>query len=102
MRQLPAGLLTKVDWLILAALAQCSADYIEAIDDLEKNGWEYTTDKGYQGSRPSVAKMHKALEKIITLSGKLGLSPADRTRLSIPEPKAIDPFTDFLAGKQSG
>jgi P27 family predicted phage terminase small subunit len=96
---LPEGLLTKVDRAFLAAWCQNWSDFVAAVRDLEENGWDYVTEKGYQGSRPAVARMHKAQEKLITLGGKLGLSPADRTRLTMPEKPKEDPFDAFLRGK---
>jgi P27 family predicted phage terminase small subunit len=82
---LPPDLLTKVDRAMLAAFCQAWADWCEAVEDLRVNGWYYTTEKGYEGQRPAAAKMVKAREALVTLSGKIGLSPADRTRLSMPE-----------------
>lgn len=90
------GLLTEVDRLDFAMLCQHWADYVDAVKDLRENGWSFSTDKGYEGPRSSVGKMHKASEKIAMLGAKFGLSPSDRARLSLPEQKAADPFEEFL------
>jgi P27 family predicted phage terminase small subunit len=91
-KAMPDGLLTKADQIILATLCEAWADWCEAVEDLRVNGWYYTTEKGFEGQRPAAAKMKQATATIISLSSRLGLSPADRTRLSMPEaaPKTLE------------
>jgi len=98
-RLLKLGLLTELDRMNFAILCQSWADYVEAVKDLRQFGWSFTTDKGYEGPRASVGKMHKAEERISQLGAKFGLSPSDRARISIPEPKTEDPFESYLKGK---
>ncbi len=93
----PIGLLTKVDRATLAAFCQCWARYVEAEADITAGGIDYVTDKGFHGTRPSVGMTVKMLEKMATYGAKLGLSPADRTRLTVGSKKADD-LDDLLAG----
>lgn len=93
------GLLAKVDRAMIAAYCQCWAMYVEAIRDIDKNGTTFSTEKGYQGPRPSVAIATKMLEKANQLAAKFGFTPSDRTRLSMPERDSEDPMEEFLRGK---
>ncbi len=97
---LPPGLLTKVDRAALAQWCQCWARYVEAEKDITENGTTFVTEKGYEGPRPSVGIASRMIEKMATLAGKLGFTPSDRARISLPEAPADDPFAEFLKGKQ--
>lgn len=93
------GLLTKVDRMTLTALCQNWADYVDAVADLREHGWSTVTESGYEAPRPAVAKMHKALDKVLTIGAKYGITPSDRARMAIPEKPPADPFADFLNRK---
>lgn len=95
----PLEMLARVDRAALAAYCQCWGLYVEAVRDIQENGTTFTTETGYEGPRPSVGVMVKMLEKMSAYAAKFGLSPSDRARLSIPEPKQEDPFADFLSQK---
>jgi P27 family predicted phage terminase small subunit len=90
------GLLAKVDRALIAAYCQCWARYVEAQKDIAENGSTFTTDKGYEGPRPSVGIATKTLEKLSMLSAKFGFTPSDRSRLRAPEVERKDPFEEFL------
>ncbi len=98
---LPPGLLTKADRAALTFASLAWADFCEAVKELREHGWYYTTETGYEGQRPAAAKMYKAREAYVTLSGRLGLSPSDRTRLSMPERPTEDPFEAYMKRKQA-
>jgi P27 family predicted phage terminase small subunit len=80
-------LLTKIDRAALAAFCQCWAFYMEAVKDIQENGYSFISDKGYEGVRPSVTVMVRMLDKMAVYGAKFGFSPADRTRLTVPEKK---------------
>jgi P27 family predicted phage terminase small subunit len=90
------GLLAKVDRALIAAYCQCWARYVEAQQDIAEHGSTFTTDRGYEGPRPSVAIAKQALEKMTVLSAKFGFTPSDRSRLRAPEAEKKDPFEEFL------
>ena len=97
------GLLAKIDRALISAQCQCWAMYVDAIKDTQENGTTFTTDKGYVGQRPSVAIAARMLEKMNQLSAKFGLTPADRSKMAMPELKEEDPFAEFLSkGRRSG
>ena len=90
------GLLAKIDRAMLSMWCQCWAMYVQAVKDIENNGTSYGKDDGYEGQRPSVSIMNKMIEKMTTLSARFGMTPSDRSRISIPEPKERNPFAEFL------
>ncbi len=94
----PAKVLTAADWSVLAATCQCWSLYVAAVNDIRENGYMFETGTGYQAQRPAVSIMVKMLEKLSVLWAKLGLSPADRVRLALPEQKQDDDFERFLKG----
>jgi P27 family predicted phage terminase small subunit len=94
------GLLAKVDRALIASYCQCWARYVEAQQDIAENGSTFTTDKGYEGPRPSVGIAAKMLEKLLAISARFGFTPSDRARIHVPEPEQKDPFEEFL--RESG
>ena len=95
------GLLTVVDRAELAAYCQSWAMYVDAVLDIRENGTTFETQTGYQGPRPSVALMVKMMDKILAFAARFGLSPADRSRVKLPQVEEEDEFTAFLK-KQRG
>ena len=97
------GLLAKIDRALISAYCQCWAMYVDAIKDIAANGTMFVTDKGYVGQRPSVAIAARMLEKMNQLSAKFGFTPADRSKMAMPELKEEDPFAEFLSkSKRNG
>ena len=96
------GLLAQVDRALIAAYCQSWAMYVEAMADIKENGTTFTTNRGYQGPRPSVAIAARMLDKLNQLSTKFGFTPSDRSKMSMPEPKQEDPFAEFLNRKAAG
>jgi phage terminase small subunit len=46
-------------------------------------------------------RLEKAESSMRLLGSDLGMNPASRTRLSVSEAKAVDPFEEFLNGRSS-
>jgi len=90
------GLLAKIDRAMLSMWCQCWGLYVEAVKDIDENGISYMTDKGNEVQRPSVGVMNKMIEKMTSLSARFGMTPSDRSRISVPKPEAKDEFADFL------
>lgn len=90
------GLLAKIDRAMLSMWCQCWGMYVEAVRDIRKNGTAFRTEKGYEGQRPSVAVMNKMIERMTALSARFGMTPSDRSRISVPERDEKDDFTEFL------
>ena len=90
------GLLVKIDRAMISTWCQCWGMYVEAVRDIRENGTTFSTEKGYEGPRPSVGVMNKMIEKMIALSVRFGMTPSDRSRISVPKPEAKDEFAVFL------
>ena len=90
------GLLTVLDRGAVAGGCQWWAMYVDAVKDIALNGTTYTTDTGYQGPRPSVGLALKSWQQYLAFCARFGLTPADRSRLSVPE-KRHDELDDVLA-----
>lgn len=95
------GLLAVVDRGVLAAYCQAWARWVEAEQYITQHGAtmqvESKANGVYDQPRPQVAMAQKYYQLMLSAGAKLGLSPADRTRLSTPEPKR-DPLEDLLNG----
>jgi P27 family predicted phage terminase small subunit len=78
------GLLTVVDRAALAGYCQSYARWVQAEKVLEK-GMTFTTSTGYIQQRPEVAIAQKSLQLMKSFLIEFGLTPASRTRLSVPE-----------------
>jgi len=103
-RMVPAllrlGLLSEVDRAALASYCQWWARWVQAEKILTEQGLTFETPNGYVQQRPEVAISHKAAGMVKAYLQKFGLSPSDRSRLSVDKPQEADPFAEFL--KQSG
>lgn len=98
-RELSAmGLLAKTDRALLAAYCECVAEYVACVQDVQKNGRYYETEKGYQGPSPALSHSVKMAQLLMQLSTRFGLSPSDRAKLAAPQVHEADPFAEFLAG----
>ena len=102
------GLLTALDRGAIAGGCQWWAMYVRAVRDIAESGWTFTittvketatsrtTTTGYEGPRPAVAQMHKCWTQYLAFCSRFGLTPSDRSRLSVPEPKPIDEMSAYL------
>jgi P27 family predicted phage terminase small subunit len=90
------GLLTALDRGTIAGGCQWWAMYVDAVKDIEANGTTFETETGYQGPRPSVALAIKSWQQYLAFAARFGLTPSDRSRLSVPEPKHIDEMSAYL------
>jgi len=94
----PQGLLTVADRAALSAYCQCWAMYVRGMEDIERNGTDFVTDKGYQGVRPAVTIATKMLEQMNRLGAKFGYTPSDRQSLNVPEKNPEDELDALLSG----
>lgn len=95
------GMLATIDRALLAAYCQSWGMYVDALHDIGENGSTFKTTTGYEAPRPAVGIAVKMMEKMIALGARFGLSPSDRGRISVPEPKAEDEFTSYMKEKQA-
>ena len=106
------GLLTEIDMANLAAYCRTYAEMIKAEQFLEKHGLTYQIPKRdeegnvislYVQQWPQISIVRRCQEEIRSYSALFGLSPSDRSRMSLPgRGENIDPFEEFLArGKKT-
>ena len=85
------GLLAVVDRGVLTAWCQAWARWVECERYITEHGVtqqvESKTNGNYEQARPQVKMGQEYFKLMMSAAGRLGLSPADRTRLSTPEPK---------------
>ena len=93
------GLLAKIDRAMLSMWCQCWGMYVEAVKDIRDNGMSYSKEDGYEGQRPSVSIMNKMIEKMTALSARFGMTPSDRSRISVATPEAKNEVEDYLRNK---
>lgn len=104
-------LLTQVDMSTLAAYCHSYAQLIAAEAYLSKHGLGYAiphlNEEGKlvgmrTGEWPQVRTARKCKEEIATFSAMFGLSPVDRSRLSVPGADAEDSgFASLLSGAKA-
>lgn len=103
------GLLTFVDLAVFAAYCQAYSRWRQAERALSEHGLvmeiggkedeEGKRTGAYLQQRPEVSIAQKYHQLMVAAGAKLGLDPSSRSRISVPEPKAEDPFDEFLRGK---
>ncbi|MEZ5913471.1 MAG: phage terminase small subunit P27 family [Paracoccaceae bacterium] len=82
-----AGVLTVADRAALAAYCQAWARWVEAEEQLRKTPPLLKTPSGYVQQSPWLAVANKQLELMARFMAELGLSPAARARLGLPDPQ---------------
>lgn len=94
------GLLTCVDGAVLETYCVAYGNMVEAQKVIEKHGLTFITETGYVGQRPEVSIVNKSQQVIRSFIAELGLSPAARARMAMPDkPDAADPMESLLSGK---
>lgn len=90
------------DWDLAAFEAYCWAfsRFKKMQAHIEQYGDLVTSPKGSVQQSPYVSMANMALKQMNTYLSKFGLSPADRTRISI-DPAKKDGIEEFLFGNQA-
>ncbi len=78
------GLLTSIDRMALAAYCQLYARWVKAEEQLAKTGLVVRSPAGYPIQNPYVGIANTALKLLHSFGIEFGLSPASRSRLSVP------------------
>lgn len=96
-RQLMAlGVLAEVDWSVVAQFCEARAEVNRWRRKLDREGWVLRTPKGYRYLNPHVSLLNKAREQLRSAEQRLGLSPADRSRIRIaPQEDAEEDPSDW-------
>lgn len=92
-------LLQKVDLAHLVMYASAWADFQKLTRDIAKEGSTLTGSRGQVVVNPKLKARQIASNQVTISASKLGLSPNDRERLTIPDQaKPDDPIDAFLNG----
>lgn len=100
-----AGCLTAIDGDAFARYCNAMARYLEAEVELEANGPVIDGPKGGKVKSPWLAVQKEAAELAGRLGAEFGMSPASRTRVSVPAPDTLKPgdaLKAFLGQSSSG
>jgi P27 family predicted phage terminase small subunit len=90
------GLLTQVDRAALAAYCTAYGRWVEAETELAKGGLTVTTPKGFEIASPYVGIANKAIELMGKFASQFGMTPASRSKISLPSPEEDDPFEEYV------
>lgn len=93
------NLLSQADYMAFVALCQTWAIWISCQRFLKKSGMTFSTPNGYVQQRPEVSISHKVLDQLKSLLTEFGLTPASRSRISLPPAEeGEDPMEALLSG----
>lgn len=84
------GLLTRIDRAALAGYCTAWETYVESDKEVRLNGRTTTTDKGNLVQHPELANRNRALEMMKAFLAEFGMTPASRTRIHVPEKRAVE------------
>ncbi|MEQ9314834.1 MAG: phage terminase small subunit P27 family, partial [Henriciella sp.] len=87
-----AGVLTVADRAALAAYCQAYARWVEAVEKLKTTPMLLKTPSGYAQQSPWLSIANKQLELMGRYMSELGLTPAARRRLDLPETGMAEPI----------
>jgi P27 family predicted phage terminase small subunit len=90
------GVLQTIDMNLIIAYCMEAGSYFRNMEHIKKVGSTFMTPDGSIKNRPEVMQAKHNLNSMIILTGKLGLSPVDRIKLTARDKKAED--DDPLAG----
>lgn len=93
------NLLTHADGDSIALYASSYALWIEASAKLASEGMVVYTEKGYPVLNPHLSVINSAVRTMKALLIEFGMTPAARSRISIPNQNQNDEFDDFLRSK---
>lgn len=86
------GTITEKDLAIVAAYSQAYSDWLQASANAAKEPKVLTTPNGALQTSPYWTQMRQAREDFTKLAAHLGLTPASRLRMNVPDASANLPF----------
>lgn len=90
------GLLAKVDRATFAAFCQAYHRWWTLEKKRSDTEEFFTTDSGYSQRHPVHKAADEAMERMVELGARFGMTPADRSGIDLPPMDADDPATEFL------
>lgn len=87
-----------VDMAVLASYAQAYSDVVRLTEAVRVEGETLMNDKGTTYQNPRWAVLQAARNQLLSCASKLGFSPSDRSRITLPAntKKPNNPFTNLL------
>lgn len=87
-------------WDADALAAYCAAygRWVEAEEHMTANGTVVKSPNGYPIQNPYLAIANKAMEQMDRYGSKFGMTPADRTRVRVPEQQSADDMDERMLG----
>lgn len=86
-----------VDMAVLASYAQAYSDVMRLTEAVRVEGDTLMNDKGTVYQNPRWAVLQAARNQLMSTAGKLGFSPCDRSRITLPaNTQKPNPFTSLL------
>ena len=79
------NMLTNLDRVALATYCEAYALWVEAISAIRKYGTMVKSPSGYPMQSPYLAIANKQAEIMMRIASEFGLTPASRSRISIPD-----------------
>jgi P27 family predicted phage terminase small subunit len=95
-RLLACKVLTEIDGSVLESACRAYAFYRQAAAEIKETSAVQVDANGVMRKSPWIVVMHDSLADYLKCSALLGLSPADRARLQVPNnDKQVDEFEAF-------
>lgn len=93
------GLLTKLDLSLFQEYCQVHAHCIRLHKKIKKEGYQFSTPKGYQQKKPYVSILKDMQKEKRLLAKHLGLSASARTNIEVDKPDGKSDVEDLLNGE---
>jgi P27 family predicted phage terminase small subunit len=96
------GLLSEIDGAALGLYCDAYARWVQAQDELRKNGLMVPTKTGGPKLNPWLIILNKSYEQMRRMLTEFGMTPASRSKVSVAKnPEDVDPMEEVLFGKPS-
>ena len=89
-------ILSVADKAAIAIYCQAWSTMIEAHKQVREFGAVVKSPNGYPIQNPHLSIANGAAKQLKTMLTELGLTPAARSRVSVPEKEKVNPFAEFL------
>jgi P27 family predicted phage terminase small subunit len=91
--------LTSADADAIAVYCQVAVRYQQATKEIAEKGLTVDSPNGYPIINPALSIVNKCIQQMHRLLTEFGMTPAARSRISVPEPEAADPYEEYKRGK---
>ena len=95
------GILTDLDMTAFTAYCQCYQRWYDASRQLDSTGLFIKAPNGMIMQNPLLPIINKAVDQMLKFMARFGLTPSDRSRLSVvPPDDELDALEEWLFGNQ--